>query len=164
MNSDSLFFAPAVSKSPVGKYLTGFNPDALVDRGVFDSLDELDRVMCELDDVLAAPRVSRVGWSRGMDFNRARMGSGVVGEVGSNSLFGAAAKPTMTAPTGVKQSALCVFCAWERAAQSGPRMARPRFNGDVMLWPCARHESRPSTSNHQAAPASDAVPHPLPAA
>lgn len=93
--------------------LTGFNPQQLVARGVFDSLEELDRVMCELDEALSQPQVSRVGWSRGMDFsdrsqesgvrsqsfNRARMGSGVDGSAGSNvSPFGTAAGSSMTAP------------------------------------------------------------------
>jgi hypothetical protein len=131
--------------------MAGFNPQQLVARGVFASLEEFERAMCELDDARPGPQVIRTSWAAGMsctvrahDFNRARMGSGVVGEVGSNvAPFGTAAKPTMTASADVKQSALCVFCAWERAMQPGPRMAPLRINGDVRLWPCARHESSP---------------------
>lgn len=148
--------------------MNGFQIDALVARGVFASAEDYDRIMCELEDARPEARVIGCSWEAGMDFNRARTSSGVVGEAGSNvTPFGTAAMPTMTAPpglAGVKPAALCVFCAMERALQPGPRMAQPRFNGDVMLWPCERHESRPVTSNHQAAPASDAAPHPLPAA
>jgi hypothetical protein len=135
--------------------MNGFNPEQLVARGVFDSLEELDRVMCELDDVLAAPRVSRVGWSRGMDFNRARVGSGAV--MAHDPASEPMRVPPAPNPVAVwgrqpgQPAALCIFCAWERAMQPGPRMARPQFNGDVMLWPCARHADRPQNANPQPA-------------
>lgn len=124
--------------------MTGFNPDALVARGVFDSREELDRVMCELDDARPGPTVSRLGWGLGMDFNRARVGSGVAGV--SPSPFGTGGAAAVTAPAAGKPAALCIFCAWERAMQPGPWTAPPRINGDVMLWPCARHASQSSSS------------------
>lgn len=134
----------------------GFNPDQLVARGVFDSLAELDAVMCEWEEFRAEPRVLSVSWREAMtfqcgvrnaecgiggnDFNRARVRSGVDAMGGSNAIpFEAAPGSSMRAPADVKQSALCIFCAWERAMQPGPRMARPRINGDVVLWPCERH-------------------------
>jgi hypothetical protein len=148
-----------------GDTMKGFNPDQLVARGVFDSLAKLDSVMCELDDARPGPTLTRLGWGHGMDFNRARVRSGVGAMGGSNAIpFEAAPGSSMRASADVKQSALCIFCAWERAMQPGPRMAPPRINGDVRLEPCARHSSRLVTSNQQAAPASDAAPYPLPAA
>lgn len=224
---------------------SGFQPDQLVARGVFDSREGLDRVMCELDDVRPGPVVTRLGWGLGMismvgasrlkeaesknagsnldaraqvgvtpdpsriseassseasarkvqfpepttKFNRARVRSGVVGASQNTVRDGA---PAMTARTGAKPAALCltnsraavrsiaetsgvtdsrnggptntggllaagrpeclpslcIYCAWERAMQPGPRMAPPRINGDVVLQPCERHASRPDTHNN----------------
>ena len=134
--------------------MKGFNPQQLVARGVFDSLKELDRVMCELDDARPGPQVIGVSWSQGMDFtvrsqkfNRAYVGSGVGEEVGSNvAPLGTAAVSPMREPVDVKPPVLCIFCAWERAMQPGPRMARPRINGDVVLGSCARHSSDPAVT------------------
>lgn len=132
--------------------MNGFNPQQLVARGVFDSLEELDRVMCELDDVRPGPQVSRGGWLEGMDFNRARMGSGV-GAAADLTSFEVAADAPMRAPAVLRPAALCIFCAWERAAQPGPRMAPLRINGDVRLEPCARHSTlRPARGQGRLTP------------
>ena len=191
--------------------MNGFNPRELVARGVFDSLTELDAVMCELDDVRPGPTVTRQGWSNGMDFvvGVSRLTEAEPRNAGSNLVARAQGgvtpapsrisvassteasarkvqfpKPTTSLtrartssgaamahdpasePMGVPPApnrdvvwgrqpgepvALCVFCAMERALQPGPRMARPQFNGDVMLWPCARHADLPQTSTPQPA-------------
>lgn len=48
--------------------MNGFNPDQLVARGVFDSVEELDRVMLELDEARKEPRVISCAWLEGMGF------------------------------------------------------------------------------------------------
>lgn len=172
--TEPLFFAPDVRRIPVGKDpMPGFAVEALVARGVFDSLAELDAVMCELDDRRPGARVLACSWDAGMEFRKPVFPAGVCqmgARLGAGSTrpkpVGAPPAPIPAAVWGQKPgmpAALCIFCAWERAAQ-GPRMARLRINGDVMLWPCARHESRPVTSTQQPAPDSDGAPHPLPAA
>ena len=46
----------------------GFNPAELVERGVFDSLEEADRVLCALDDARPGPQVIAVSWLEGFKF------------------------------------------------------------------------------------------------
>jgi hypothetical protein len=46
----------------------GFNPGRLVARGVFASIDEADRIMCELDDARPTAKVIAVSWQMGFDF------------------------------------------------------------------------------------------------
>lgn len=53
----------------------GFNDAQLVARGVVDSLEELDRVLCELDDARREPRVIAVAWQEGFHFQVPMRGS-----------------------------------------------------------------------------------------
>lgn len=48
--------------------MNGFNPQQLVARGVFDSREEFDRVMLELDEARREPRVIACAWLEGMRF------------------------------------------------------------------------------------------------
>ena len=59
-----------------GGAMNGFNPQQLVARGVFDSVEELDRVMCELDDARREPRIIACAWREGFDFTVPRVRSG----------------------------------------------------------------------------------------
>jgi hypothetical protein len=47
---------------------TGFNPDQLVARGVFDSLAEADAVLCDFDDARPGSTVIGVSWLQGFRF------------------------------------------------------------------------------------------------
>ena len=134
-----------------------WNPEALVARGVFDSLDELDRVRCELDDARPGPRIIAASW---VDFEfvpRVRhdagraetfpFGMGYAQPVAAGS---GCATSSQRSPEAVAEPAavLCPWCALERAMQG--HGAAPR-TGFVSVARCARHCSETSAGMEQPA-------------
>lgn len=163
--------------------LQGFNPAALVARGVFDSLEEADRVLCALDDARPGARIIAVSWQEGFGFMVQVQGSkfsmqGGRGLGESHNLAGAGATPapapTLSAGSGsFLQSASpsrtslapapadsdCPWCAIERAKQGHGSAPMAPF---VPRTRCARHApveaAKPSTNAPHPAVARDASP------
>ncbi len=131
----------------------GFKPDLLVARGAFDSVEELDRVMLELDEARKEPRIIACAWQEGFDFTVPRVRSGAGAAIASPFGFGCAVP--VEASVGVVNtsrrspellpadaSVLCPWCAIERA-MSG-QGAAPR-TGFVPVARCARHVNESPT-------------------
>lgn len=143
--------------------MNGFNPEHLVARGVFDSLEEADRVLCELDDARREARIIAVAWLEGMNFKLRvgelrveRMNLPAACAVGAGrpgiSPSGMATARTVDAVPGRESesqrspesdagaaSVLCPWCAIERAMQG--QGAAPR-TGFVSVARCERHSER----------------------
>lgn len=135
----------------------GFNPQQLVNRGMCESVEELDRVMLELDEARKSPVVIAVSWQQGFRFqvgiSGARMRTGAGGA--ATSPFGNGYAVPVAAGAGVETmsqrspelvsasaAVLCPWCAIERA-MSG-QGAAPR-TGFVPVARCARHVNESPT-------------------
>ncbi len=125
--------------------MTGWNPQQLVNRGVFSSLEEADAILCRWDEARARSVITPDSWRRGMaldvPISRRRMASGV-SVLGSPESFPAS---ECGAGAGVVASSsrrpapapsLCPWCALERAYQG--HGAAPRA-GFVAVERCSRH-------------------------
>lgn len=162
----------------------GWNPGQLVARGVFDSVEEADAVLCRLDEARARSTITPESWRRGMAFDvpisagggfKLQSGSSTRSSLApapagsfSRSLVrsGGSAEGSLSFPPsarGVGETlstspapSLCPWCALERAYQG--QGAAPR-TGFVAVARCARHASESSAAAVQ--PAS--MPHNMPA-
>lgn len=138
--------------------MNGFKPQQLVARGVFDTIEELDRVMLELDDARKEPRVIACAWREGFSFTvpRVRSGAGAAATppFGNDHAARVDAVPareteSRRSPESVAGAAsvLCPWCAAERAMQG--QGAAPR-TGFVPVARCARHSAEsPADFNGQ---------------
>jgi len=143
----------------------GFNPQQLVNRGVFDSLEEADAVLCRLDEARSRATITPDSWRRGMafdvpisagggfklqsgsstrsslapapagSFSRDRMVSGG-SLLGSPESFPAAARGVGETLSTSPAPCLCPWCAIERAMNG--QGAAPR-TGFVAVERCSRH-------------------------
>ena len=115
--------------------MNGFNPQQLVARGVFSSLDEADAVLCRWDEARARSTITPDAWRRGMaldiPISRRRMSAGEV----SPELFTAAARGSADSVVSAGP-VLCPWCALERAYQGHGSAPRTGF---VSVARCARH-------------------------
>lgn len=155
----------------------GFNPQQLVARGVFDSIEEADAVLCRLDEARARATIMPEGWRRGMafdvpisagggfklqsgsstrsslapapagSFTRDRMVTG--GEAMGSLSFPSSRRGAGAALSNRPAPSLCPWCALERAYQG--QGAAPR-TGFVAVTRCARHASESSAPAVQSAP------------
>lgn len=137
--------------------MTGWNPSALVARSVFDSLEELDRVMCELDDARPGPKVIAASW---VDFqfmprvrhdaDRALTFPFGIGCARSAAAGSGCETSSRRSPEFVSEPAavLCPWCALERALQG--HGAAPR-TGFVSVARCDRHCSTTSADMERSA-------------
>ena len=161
----------------------GFNPGQLVARGVFDSLEEADAVLCRLDEARARATITPESWRRGMAFNvPISAGGGFKLQPGSSTRSSLAPAPAGSfsrdrmvagagslgfylSPAGKRgvgetlstspAPGLCPWCAIERAMCG--QGAAPR-TGFVSVHRCARH-AESSAPAVQSAP----MPHNSPA-
>lgn len=153
---------------------SGFNPQQLVARGVFDSVEEADAVLCRLDEARARATITPESWRRGMAFDvpisagggfklqpgsstRSSLAPAPAGSF-SRSLVrsGGSAEGSLSFPPsarGVGETlstspapGLCPWCAIERAMQG--QGAAPR-TGFVAVARCARHASESSASGNR---------------
>ena len=123
---------------------SGFNPQQLVARGVFSSLDEADRVLCAWDEARARSTITPDAWRRGMaldvPISRRLVASGSVAGRSyplQDGLPAAECSPAQ-AITCVPVNGLCPWCALERAMNG--QGAAPR-TGFVSVARCARHSA-----------------------
>lgn len=131
----------------------GFNPQQLVNRGVFDSLEEADRVLCELDEARKSPRVISVSWLEGFKFQVPMQGGRGPGRAHNASGAGATpapapnlsagggsflqrGSPTPTSLAAAPAGSDCPWCAVERANQGHGTAPTAPF---VSRTRCARH-------------------------
>lgn len=162
---------------------SGWNPQQLVARGVFDSIEEADAVLCRLDEARARSTITPESWRRGMAFDvpisagggfklqpgsstRSSLAPAPAGSF-SRSLVrsGGSAEGSLSFPPsarGVGETlstspapSLCPWCALERAYQG--QGAAPR-TGFVAVERCARHASESSAPGNR--PVS--MPHNMP--
>lgn len=163
---------------------SGFNPQQLVARGVFDSVEEADAVLCRLDEARARATITPESWRRGMAFDvpisagggfklqpgsstRSSLAPAPAGSF-SRSLVrsGGSAEGSLSFPPsarGVGETlstlpapSICPWCAIERALNG--QGAAPR-TGFVAVARCARHASESSAPAVQSA----SMPHNSPA-
>lgn len=157
--------------------LSGFQPKQLVARGVFDSLAELDRVMCELDDRRPTARVIACSWDAGMDF-RFRISecrhefhglTRTLSDFEAGVVVSSAGSPlphllgdgpaSSVSPPASGPVELCAWCVVETRFQG--HGSAPRSNGDVAWVSCERHRSDVPASRPVLN--SGPVSHPMPA-
>lgn len=116
----------------------GWNPGQLVARGVFDSIEEADAVLCRLDEARSRSTITPESWRRGMAFDvpisRRRVAAGGSAE-GSLSFQPSARGVGETLSTSPAPS-ICPWCAIERAMNG--QGAAPR-TGFVAVARCERH-------------------------
>lgn len=155
--------------------MNGFNPDQLVARGVFDSRQELDRVMLELDEARREPRVIACAWLEGMRFGveisdavervptrfpaACAVGAGPINRFEHRTVDAVPGRESESQRSPESDagaaSVLCPWCAIERAMNG--QGAAPR-TGFVSVARCARHSAEPPAPALQSLRSADAGP------
>ena len=126
--------------------MNGFNPQQLVKRGVYSSLEEADAILCRWDEARAHSTITPDAWRRGMaldvPISRRRMSAGSVAGRSyplQDGLPAAECSPAhYQAITCESVNLICPWCALERAMNG--QGAAPRA-GFVAVARCARHSA-----------------------
>jgi hypothetical protein len=129
--------------------VNGFNPQQLVKRGVFDSIEQADAVLCDWETARSRASITPDSWRRGMaldvPISRRLVASGSVAGRSyplQDGLPAAECSPThQQAITCGSVDSICPWCVIERAAQG--QGAAPR-TGFVAVARCGRHSAESS--------------------
>lgn len=120
--------------------VNGWNPSQLVARGVFDSIEEADAILCRWDEARARSTITPDSWRRGMaldvPISRPLVKSG--GSAPSFSIFAGAGRGAGETLSTSSAPCLCPWCAVERAAQGHGSAPRTGF---VAVARCERHSA-----------------------
>jgi len=121
----------------------GWNPQQLVNRGVFDSLEEADAVLCRLDEARSRATITPESWRRGMAFDvpisRHRMVSGSAAGFTYPLQDGGPAAECLAGKQleiACQPNSICPYCAAERAMNGQGSAVRTGF---VAVARCERH-------------------------